>query len=107
MMHTSKQALLAIHSNLQADLDRLKKLIEGVEDAEEEEDALLHPRDPRNKTGLNLTPRGAEVCYRFFDQAKTPYAVGNLLDISFGAAKYRFEKWLKAGGKNRVKQPLR
>ncbi len=68
------------------------------------------PLDPANKYevgGLEkLTPRGIEICYRLFDQGLTRYAVGQAMNISFGAATHRFAAWQKAGGVNRSKQVL-
>lgn len=68
------------------------------------------PKDPTNKFevgGLEkLTPRGVEICYRLFDKGMTRYAVAQAMDISFGAATHRHAAWQKAGGTERVKQPL-
>jgi hypothetical protein len=68
------------------------------------------PTDPANKYEVGgmakLTDRGTEICYRLFDVGKTRYAVAALMKISFGAATHRYKAWEKAGGLNRVKQPL-
>jgi hypothetical protein len=68
------------------------------------------PMDPANKYEVGgmekLTERGVEICYRLFDAGKTRYAVASLMKISFGAATHRYKAWEKAGGLNRVKQPL-
>jgi hypothetical protein len=67
----------------------------------------LDPRDPRNKLpNGKLSERGVEVCYRLFDEGKTPYTVGHLMDIAFGSAMHRFKNWEKLGGANRKKSKL-
>ena len=66
----------------------------------------LGPKNPANKIGRNLSPRGVEVAYRMFDAGLTRYAVKEALGISFGAATHRLDAWMKAGGKDREKQPL-
>lgn len=94
------RAALALISSIQADLDRLRGLLQP---RMPETDA----RDPRNKThDGKLTERGIELCYRLFEAGKTPYAVGNALGISFGAAKHRQGAWQKVGGVNRVRMPF-
>lgn len=69
------------------------------------------PKDPANKFEvgglMKLTPQGEEICYRLFDAGKTRYAVCNLMEISFGAAKHRLDSWKKLGGVNRIKKPLK
>jgi hypothetical protein len=56
----------------------------------------LDPRDPRNKLANGkLSERGVEVCYRLFNEGKTPYTVGNDMDIAFGSAMHRFKSWQK------------
>jgi hypothetical protein len=88
-----------------ANLKLLLLMPEGGADASE-----FDPLDPANKYqvgGLDkLTKRGVEICYRLFDRGKTRYAVASLMKISFGAATHRYKAWEKAGGLNRVKQPL-
>lgn len=73
-------------------------------------DVGFDPKDPLNKFevgGLEkLTPRGVEICYRLFDKGMTRYGVAQAMDISFGAATHRHGAWQKAGGLERVKQPL-
>jgi hypothetical protein len=101
-MNPTMQAVSVIVDNLQAELNRLKKLIK----ANTAEDDPIDPKDPRNKSGVNLTPRGVEIVFRYFDTKKTRHAVKELMGISFGAADYRYQQWLKAGGKDRIKQPL-
>ena len=74
--------------------------------AEAKQGENLDPRNPLNKDGMNLSPRGVEVCYRLFDQGKTRYAVSQALDISYGAATHRFHAWEKLGGTDRKRQPI-
>jgi hypothetical protein len=96
----SYNAMRSLIASLRADLERLERLIEPAESE------VLDPADPRNKVGANLTPRGAEICYRMFDRGLTRYAVKEAFRISFGAANYRYSKWLQAGGPNRPPQSL-
>ncbi len=53
-----------------------------------------------------LTKRGVEICCLLIYAGKTRYAVASLMQISFGAATHRYKAWEKAGGLNRVKQPV-
>jgi len=86
-------------STLEA-LERLRGLIDPQRNT-------LEPRDPRNKSpDGKLTERGVEVCFRLFDEGKTPYAVSNAMRIAFGSAMNRFNGWTKAGGPNRKKRRL-
>lgn len=56
----------------------------------------LDPRDPRNKLpNGKLSEQGVAVCYHLFNEGKTPYAVGNEMDIAFGSAMHRFKNWQK------------
>jgi hypothetical protein len=64
---------------------------------------LQDGHDPRNKNGLNLTPRGVEILYRVFDDGGGYNRAAKMLSISQGAAKNRKALWLKAGGPNRKK----
>ena len=92
---------LAVIDSIQADLDRLRGLVQPQRPTE------LDPADPSNKTADGkLTPRGEEICYRMFDAGKTRYAVHEAMSISFGAANYRFDRWQKLGGANRRKKSL-
>jgi hypothetical protein len=88
----------ATRENLDRIEAKLKPAAKPVDD--------LDTGSPLNKDGVNLTPRGVEVCYRLFDQGKTRYAVSQALDISYGAATHRFHAWEKLGGKDRERQPL-
>jgi DNA-binding NarL/FixJ family response regulator len=95
----ARQALQLI-SNIQADLERLRGLIQPS-------DMEFDPKDSRNKTpDGKLTPRGVEVCYRLFEAGKTRYAVASAMNISFGAATHRLNAWKNAGGKDRKKMRL-
>jgi DNA-binding NarL/FixJ family response regulator len=95
----ARQALQLI-SNIQADLERLRGLIQPS-------DMEFDPKDSRNKApDGKLTPRGVEVCYRLFEAGKTRYAVASAMNISFGAATHRLNAWKNAGGKDRRKVRL-
>ncbi len=65
---------------------------------------LADGHDPRNKNGLNLTPRGVEIIYRVFDDNGGYNRAAKMLNISQGAAKNRKATWLREGGTNRTKQ---
>lgn len=67
---------------------------------------LADGQDPRNKNGLNLTPRGAEILYRVFDDGGGYNRAAKMLGISQGAAKNRKGIWTKLGGLNRTKLVL-
>jgi hypothetical protein len=67
---------------------------------------LADGHDPRNKIGLNLTPRGVEILYRVFDDDGGYNRAAKMLNISQGAAKNRKALWQKLGGKSRQKQIL-
>lgn len=109
MNTTNNAAVVEAIDNINSGLERvmagfahLKGLL-----APEIEGQEFDPRDPANKLeDGKLTARGIEICYRLFDAGKSKYAVGVEMDISFSAAKHRFEAWQKAGGVDRVKQPL-
>jgi hypothetical protein len=64
---------------------------------------LVDGHDPRNKNGLNLTPRGIEILYRIFDDNGGYNRAAKMLNISQGAAKNRKAIWTREGGKNRTK----
>ncbi|WP_086737419.1 hypothetical protein [Erythrobacter colymbi] len=63
-------------------------------------------QDPRNKNGMNLTPRGVEILYRLFDDGAGYNRAAKALSISQGAAKNRKQIWTKLGGLNRTKQVI-
>lgn len=67
---------------------------------------LTDGHDPRNKNGLNLTPRGVEILYRVFDEGGGYNRAAKMLNITQGAAKNRKAAWTKLGGKNRTKLVL-
>lgn len=67
---------------------------------------LADGHDPRNKNGLNLTPRGVEILYRVFDDGGGYNRAAKMLQISQGAAKNRKGLWQKLGGPNRQKMLL-
>jgi hypothetical protein len=80
--------------------DRLRGLVAP-------ETQKFDPRDPRNKEPHGkLTERGIEICYRLFDQGKTPYAVGHAMNIAFGSAMNRYQGWQRLGGAERRKKKL-
>jgi hypothetical protein len=97
------QKLSALLKATRDNLDRIEAMLFPSENREDE----LDPKNPLNKVGVNLSPRGVEVCYRLFDAGKTRYAVKELLDISYGAATHRYHAWEKTGGKSRKRQPLK
>lgn len=63
-------------------------------------------RDPRNKNGNNLTPRGLEILFRVFDDDGGYNRAGKLLNITQAAAKNRKQQWVQQGGKARTKSLL-
>ena len=67
---------------------------------------LVDGHDPRNKNGLNLTPRGVEILYRLFDDGAGYNRAAKTLNITQAAAKNRKGIWTKLGGVNRQKQAL-
>ncbi|HXP06405.1 MAG TPA: hypothetical protein VN808_19990 [Stellaceae bacterium] len=90
-MSLDVRAIKIAVDNLQAELDRLRNLLDNsIQEAE-----LPDPRDPRNKNGKNLTDRGVDAVFRHFDAGKTRYAVSELFGISFGAADYRHAQWMR------------
>ena len=96
----SRQPVLDLIAKIQADLDRLKALVQPPAD-------LFDPADPRNKTGEGkLTSDGVECCYRLFDEGRTRYSVARAMKISFAAATHRFDAWRKAGGEKRQRVRL-
>lgn len=94
------QPALSLIDNIQAELDRLRGLLQP-------RTPEFDPKDPRNKTADGkFTPRGVEICYRLFDKGATRYAVSRAMNISFGAASHRQTAWGKAGGAARKKMRL-
>jgi hypothetical protein len=99
-MPTNEKAILHLIDSIQDQLERLRGLVQP-------QAMEFDPKDPRNKLpDGKLTPRGVEICYRFFDLGKTRYAVKEALNISYGAATHRLEAWQKAGGATREKMPI-
>lgn len=92
--------ILALIDTIQADLDRLRGLVQP-------RFAEFDPADPRNKTcDGKLTQQGVECCYRMFDEGKSRYSVAQSMKISFAAATHRFQSWMKAGGEKRPRMRL-
>ena len=91
------QPLLALVASIQADLDRLKGLVEQAA-------PRFDPANPANKTADGkLSEEGVECCYRMFDEGASRYSVARAMKISFAAATHRFNSWRNAGGKKRVR----
>lgn len=67
---------------------------------------LAQCQDPANKNGANLTERGVEILYRLFDDGAGYNRASKSLGITQTAARHRKGAWEKAGGLNRVRQPL-
>jgi hypothetical protein len=62
----------------------------------------LWPYHPANERGNGtLNARGVKICYRLFDQGKSPLAVAFLMHISKKAINGHHKAWLKLGGKDR------
>jgi hypothetical protein len=98
---TDPELVLELIDSIQADLDRLRGLVQP-------QLKEFDPADPRNKSGDGkLTPQGVECCYRMFDEGKSRYSVAQAMKISFAAATHRFMTWRKAGGKKRTRQRVR
>lgn len=96
---TDPALVMELIDSIQADLDRLRGLVQPRPKA-------FDPADPRNKTcDGKLTPQGVECCYRMFDEGRSRYSVARAMRISFAAATHRFATWRKAGGAKR--KPLR
>ena len=94
------QPILELIAGIQADLDRLKGLIEQAV-------PKFDPANPHNKTADGkLSEDGVECCYRMFDEGKSRYSVARQMKISFAAATHRFQAWLKAGGEKRPRTRL-
>jgi hypothetical protein len=91
------QPLLQLLSSIQADLDRLKAMVEQAA-------PRFDPANPQNKTpDGKLSEEGIECCYRMFDEGKSRYSVARAMKISFAAATHRFNAWRKAGGEKRIR----
>jgi hypothetical protein len=89
--------ILELIEKLQADLDRLKSMVEPPK-------VEFDPADPRNKTvDGKLTAEGVECCYRMFDEGQSRYSVARAMKISFAAATHRLNAWRKAGAEKRTR----
>ena len=55
----------------------------------------------RGATSKNLTEQGVKVLFRLFDEGKTRHAAMRLMNITFGAADYRYNQWKKLRDKTR------
>ncbi|MCX7305585.1 MAG: hypothetical protein NTV73_14830 [Hyphomicrobiales bacterium] len=94
------QPILDLIAGIQADLDRLKGLVEQVA-------PKFDPANPANKMADGkLSEEGVECCYRMFDEGASRYSVARAMKISFAAATHRFNSWRKAGGERRVRTLL-
>ncbi|MBY2918469.1 hypothetical protein HF206_30875 [Rhizobium leguminosarum] len=67
---------------------------------------LEQAQDPRNKDGVNLTARGAEILYRLFDDGAGYNRASKALGITQTAARNRKGLWEKQGGLTRTRVPL-
>jgi hypothetical protein len=91
------QPLLDLIAGIQADLDRLKGLVEQAA-------PKYDPANPANKMADGkLSEEGVECCYRMFDEGASRYSVARAMKISFAAATHRFTAWRKAGGEKRIR----
>jgi hypothetical protein len=94
------QPILDLIAGIQADLDRLKGLVEQAA-------PKFDPANPANKhADGKLSEEGVECCYRMFDEGASRYSVARAMKISFAAATHRFNSWRKAGGEKRVRTLL-
>jgi hypothetical protein len=92
--------LLDLIAGIQADLDRLRGLVEQAT-------PKFDPANPANKTADGkLSQDGVECCYRMFDEGASRYSVARAMKISFAAATHRFNSWRNAGGEKRVRTLL-
>lgn len=92
--------MLDLIASIQADLERLKGMIEA-------QAGPFDPANPHNKApDGKLTEEGVECCYRLFDEGKSRYSVSRQMKISFAAATHRFNSWRKIGGVKRKRALL-
>src|SRR4051812_42947338 len=105
MEFTDTDRVRAYLQAVRGHLDRIEEILIPPALAQRKEDDL-DPKNPLNKSGVNLTKRGVEVCYRMFDAGRTRYAVSAALDISYGAATHRYHAWEKLGGAERERSSL-
>ncbi|MBZ9806884.1 hypothetical protein LB542_08640 [Mesorhizobium sp. BR1-1-9] len=98
--HFDPKPVLDLIASIEADLQRLKGLVE-------QQVEKFDPANPHNKTpDGKLTEEGVECCYRMFDEGKSRYSVSQQMKISFAAATHRFNAWRKAGGNKRKRTLL-
>ena len=91
------QPILDLIAGIQADLDRLKGLVEQAA-------PKYDPANPANKMADGKRAKdGVECCYRMFDEGASRYSVARAMKISFAAATHRFNAWRNAGGEKRVR----
>ena len=94
------QPVLDLIASIEADLQRLKGLVE-------QEIEKFDPANPHNKApDGKLTEEGVECGYRMFADGKSRYSVSQQMKISFAAATHRFNNWRKLGGSKRERTLL-
>jgi hypothetical protein len=98
--HFDPKPVLDLIASIEADLQRLKGLVE--QQVEKFDPANPHNKAPDGK----LTEEGVECCYRMFDEGKSRYSVAQQMKISFAAASHRFNNWRKLGGTKRQRTLL-
>jgi len=98
-----KRKIDRLHSDRVRAIDALNRELQlGTDDQQDG-----HPGDPGSQyDSKRLTKRGEEMCYRLFDQGKSPLAVAHLMVFSLTAARKRKQKWIALGGVNRPKVDL-
>lgn len=114
LFRTAEQTFLAEISALKRKIDNLHgERVRAIDALNAELDLGAddlpdgHPGDPGNQyDSKRLTKRGEEMCYRLFDQGKSPLAVAHLMVFSLTAARKRKQKWIALGGVNRPKVDL-
>jgi hypothetical protein len=109
---TFTKELKRLHRKIIGQISKRKRDIAKLQDelSLKEGDVVdaLQPYHPANQyTSGNLTKRGVEVCYRLYDQGKSPLAVAHLMAISVSAAINRKKLWQTAGGIQRSKAELK
>ena len=91
-------AAVAKIDTLQTELEQLRSLLQPQG---------FDPNHPRYKhPDGKFTLEGAERLYRYFDGGMRVYEASKKMQISYRAAKRRYELWQAAGGENRVKRRL-
>ena len=83
---------------IQAELEQLRSLLQPQG---------FNPDHPRYKhPDGKFTLEGAERLYRYFDAGMGVYKAAKKMQISYRAARRRYELWQAAGGESRVKPQL-